>query len=325
MSATASGYGFIGLGNMGFGMALNIRGKLPKETTLNVCELDEHRRMEFKEQASAYGPVEVSNSPKELAGVSNVILTSLPFANAVADVFENPSTGLLAASPKGSNKLFIDLSTIEVSASLAVGEAVAKSEAGVFIDAPVSGGIPAADNGTLSLMVGGREEEFDRALPILEMIGRKESIFYCGKAGAGLAAKQINNYIANVSFLALGEGMNTGIRFGLDPKILAEVINAGSGMCWNSLHMNPVKGVQPNSSASRDFEGGFKTELAHDVTCMAVQLMDDVGAKHVLGNVIKDVYDRALESPHCKGKECRSIYRLLVEDDGKGLGTTKIE
>ena len=89
--------------------------------------------------------------------------------------------------------------------------------------------------------------------------------------------------------------------------------------------MNPVKGVQPNSSASRDFEGGFKTELAHDVTSMAVQLMNDVGAKHVLGNVIKNVYDRAIVSPHCKGKECRSIYRLLVEDDGRGLGTTKIE
>lgn len=89
--------------------------------------------------------------------------------------------------------------------------------------------------------------------------------------------------------------------------------------------MNPVKGVQPNSSASRDFEGGFKTELAHDVTCMAVQLMNDVGAKHVFGDVIKDVYDRAIESPLCKGKECRSIYRLLVEDDGKGLGNTKIE
>lgn len=135
-----------------------------------------------------------------------MILTSLPFAKAVAEVFENPGTGLLAGSAEGSSKLFIDLSTIEVSASLAVAKAVANFRAGVFIDAPVSGGIAAARNGSLSLMVGGRREDFDRALPVLEAIGRKDSIFYCGKVGAGLAAKQINNYIANVSFLALAEG-----------------------------------------------------------------------------------------------------------------------
>lgn len=96
-------------------------------------------------------------------------------------------------------------------------------------------------------------------------------------------------------------------------------------MSWNSLNMNPVKGVQPNSSASRDFEGGFKTELAKGVMDMTMQLMDDVGAKHVLATVVTDVYARAVKNQKCKDKECRSIYRLIAEDEGRDLGKTKIE
>lgn len=95
-------------------------------------------------------------------------------------------------------------------------------------------------------------------------------------------------------------------------------------MSWNSLNMNPIKGVQPNSSASKDFEGGFKTELAKGVIDMAVELMDDLGAKHVMGNVVKDIYARAVEHPKCADKECRSVFRLIAEDDGKDLGETKV-
>jgi 3-hydroxyisobutyrate dehydrogenase len=89
--------------------------------------------------------------------------------------------------------------------------------------------------------------------------------------------------------------------------------------------MNPVKGVQPHSSASRDFQGGFRTELAKGVIDMAVQLMDDVGAKHVLADVVQHVYARGVESPLCKEQESRSVFRLFTEDGGKGLGNTKIE
>ena len=89
--------------------------------------------------------------------------------------------------------------------------------------------------------------------------------------------------------------------------------------------MNPIKGVQINSSASKDFEGGFKTELAKGVLDMAVQLMDEVGAKHVFGDVVKDIYGRAVNDPRCADQEARSIFRLIAEDDGKALGRTVIE
>ncbi|EME81570.1 uncharacterized protein MYCFIDRAFT_154262 [Pseudocercospora fijiensis CIRAD86] len=316
-------YGFIGLGNMGYGMAMNVRKKMPSGSILVVCELDQARKEDFCSEARQYGKVEIADTPKEVAERCDTIITSLPHGPAVSKVFTDPTTGLVAASKPSASKLFLETSTIEVSTSLQVLKAVESSGLGVFLDAPVSGGIPPAANGTLTFMVGGPKSLFDQASPVMSLMGTK--LFHCGKAGAGLATKQINNYVAYCSYIALCEGMNTGVKYGLDPKVLNDVINASSGCCWNSLHMNPVKGVQPDSSASRDFQGGFKVELAKGVTDMAVQLMEEVGAKHVFGDVMRDVFARAVKSPLCAGMESRSVWRLFTVDGGKGLGKTKIE
>lgn len=108
--------------------------------------------------------------------------------------------------------------------------------------------------------------------------------------------------------------MNTGIRYGLDPKILGDVINASSGMSWNSLNQNPVKGVNAKSSASRDFEGGFPTELCLEVIKMATRLARDVDSKLIVGPVLLKLFEEAVDDPRCQGKECRSIYKLIAED-----------
>ncbi|KAI1612668.1 3-hydroxyisobutyrate dehydrogenase, variant [Exophiala viscosa] len=316
-------YGFIGLGNMGFGMAKNLRASMPKQCKLVVCELNTERRDEFA--SSVVGLIEVADSPKSVAEQCDIVLTSLPNGNAVKKVFTDPFNGLLSASSSGRKKFFLETSTIEVRTSNEVLKEVETSGLGDFIDCPVSGGIPGAEQGNLTFMVGGNKDLFERAKPILATMGKEKNLIFCGPPGAGLATKQINNYVANVSYVALCEGMNTGIRYGLDPKVLADAINVGSGMSWNSLHMNPVKGVQPGSSASKDFKGGFRTELAKGVTDMAVQLMDDVGAKHVMADVVKDIYARAVNHPKCAGQECRSIYKLFSENDGQDLGTTSIE
>ena len=106
---------------------------------------------------------------------------------------------------------------------------------------------------------------------------------------------------------------------------IADVINASSGQCWNSLHMNPVKGVIENSSASRDFKGGFKVELAQGVTRQMTKLMEEVGAKSVFGPVMDDIWARAVETPLCKEQESRSIWRLFAEENGNLLGKVKVE
>ncbi|OQU95877.1 NAD binding domain-containing protein [Cladophialophora immunda] len=342
-------YGFIGLGNMGFGMAKNLRSSMPKQCKLVVCEVNAGRRDKFI--SSVDGLVEVAETPRSIAEQCDIIITSLPDGKAVEKVFTDPSNGLLSVIPAegARKKFFLESSTIEVRTSNEVLKEVTKSGLGEFIDCPVSGGIPAAEQGNLTFIVGGSQELFEKAKPILASMGKAENIIFCGPPGAGLATKQINNYVANVSYIALCEGMNTGIRYGLDPKVLAgkysiasifaaldgtpaqilpllgDVINVSSGMSWNSLHMNPVKGVQPGSSASRDFKGGFPTELAKGVMDMTVQLMDDVGAKHVMADVVSDIYARAVKHPKCAGRECRSIYRLISENDGRDLGTTRID
>ncbi|KAK5053868.1 hypothetical protein LTR84_001830 [Exophiala bonariae] len=316
-------YGFIGLGNMGSGMAKNLRAKMPRQALLIVCELDKKRTKEFL--SSVEGLIEVADTPREVAERSSIIVTSLPHGAAVSHVFTDPSIGLLSVrTSSSSRKFFLETSTIEVRISNEVLKEVEKSGLGDFIDCPVSGGIPSAHQGSLTFMVGGSEALFQKAKPVLVSMGKEENLLFCGRAGAGLVTKQINNYCANVAFIGLCEGMNTGVKYGLDPKVLADAINVSSGMSWNSLNMNPIKGVQSNSSASKDFEGGFKTELAKGVIDMAVELMDGLGAKHVMGNVVKDIYARAVEHPKCADKECRSVFRLIAEDDGKDLGETKV-
>lgn len=199
-------YGFIGIGNMGYGMATNLREKIPKESKLIVCELDATRLDKFISEASEQGPTVSAHTPKEVSEEASIIITMLPNGAAVKKVFTDPSNGLLAASKGSTRRFFLECSTIEVSISREVLQDVEKSGLGDFIDSPVSGGIPAADAGTLTFMIGGTQELYDKAKPILALMGKEENIIYCGGPGAGLATKQINNYMAYTAYLALCEG-----------------------------------------------------------------------------------------------------------------------
>ncbi len=243
----------------------------------------------------------------------------LPKGPHVLDVFINPETGLLKATKSAKRKFFLECSTIDVPTSLFVAAAVEKSGLGDFVDAPVSGGPSGANAGTLSFMVGGPEGLFAQAKAIVASMGREQSIFYCGPAGAGLATKQINNYLAAVSMIGVAEAMNMGVRYGLDPNVLASVINTSTGRCYNSLEQNPVKGVSPNSAASHDYEPGFSMELCKGVIDMAVGLGAEVGAKSVLADTVQRTFQRGVEHPKTRGKDYRSIYRLFSENEGKDL------
>jgi len=315
MSLPEVTYGFIGLGVMGYGMAMNLRAKMPKSSTLVICELVDSRRDKFV--AETQGLISVAKSPKETAEQADVIITMLPKGPHVLDAFTNLSTGLLSIPKGGPEKLFIECSTIDVKTSLLVSEKVEKSGLGVFVDSPVSGGPNGAYGATLTMMVGGTEELFTRVKPIISTMGK--NIFHCGPAGAGLATKQINNYLSSICILGTSEAMNMGIRYGLDPKVLAGVINVSSGKNYNSLDQNPVKGVTSTAASAKDFEGGFSSELCKGVIDMAVDLGKQVGAKSVLSDIVQKTFDKACKSEKCSGKDCRSVYRLFSEDDGRAL------
>ncbi|KAI1756941.1 3-hydroxyisobutyrate dehydrogenase, variant [Xylaria castorea] len=306
-------YGFIGIGVMGFGMAKNLRHKVPKQAKLVICEISESRRIQFIEEVQNEGVVTVADNPREVAEQSDVVITMLPKGQHVRDVFTNKETGLLSATPRETPIHFIDCSTIETSTSVDISKLVAESKLGTFIDAPVSGGPNGANSGTLALMVGGSEEDWERAEPILRMMGK--NIFHCGPPGAGLATKQINNYLSSVCTVGVCEAMNMGVKYGLDPKKLADVINVSSGRCYNSLDQNPVKGVTPGSASEKDFEGGFSVELCKGVMDMAVELGEQVGARSILSDRVLAIYDKALKDERTRGKDSRSIYRFFADDD----------
>lgn len=250
----------------------------------------------------------------------------LPAGPHVKDCFTNPSTGLLSYNTPNSNidaprKLFLEMSTIDQPNSKLVAEAIASSShPGMYIDAPVSGGPNGAEAATLTIMVGSSSsDDFNLVLPILRTMGSPKSIFHCGGPGAGLATKAINNYLSFICTLGTCEAMNMGRLYGLDPKVLAGVINVSSGQNYNSRDQNPVKGVTATAASAKDFEGGFSMELCKGVVDMAIQLGEEVGAKSVMRGVVKDVLEKAIESDKCRGKDCRGVYKLFSEDEGKDL------
>ncbi|KAK7417699.1 hypothetical protein QQX98_004355 [Neonectria punicea] len=312
-TSPARSYGFIGLGVMGCGMAKNLRARIPESSTLYVCEVVAERR--DQRVAETPGDIQVLTSPRETCMKSDIIITMLPRGEHVREVFTNSSTGLLPLDSAAavSNKTFIDCSTIDVETSQYIGKAVRQSGLGVFADAPVSGGVGGANAGTLTFMVGSSPEVFEQVKSVIVNTGKPESIFHCGGAGAGLATKLINNYLSAVNMIGVCEGMNMGRLYGLDPAVLAGVINVSTGMSRNSREQNPVKGISPIASSATDFEGGFTTELCRGVLDMSIEPSQQLNAKSVLAPVVQDLFSQAVESEKCKGKDFRSIYRVFSE------------
>jgi 3-hydroxyisobutyrate dehydrogenase len=130
---------------------------------------------------------------------------------------------------------------------------------GLMLDAPVSGGTGGAEAGTLTFMVGGEEALFNRMKSLLQVMGN--NIVYCGGSGNGQAAKVANNMLLGISMIGTAEAMALGVSLGVDPKVLAGIINTSSGRCWSSDTYNPFPGVLENVPASRGFTGGFGSDL----------------------------------------------------------------
>ncbi|KEF58595.1 uncharacterized protein A1O9_06521 [Exophiala aquamarina CBS 119918] len=321
----AATYGFIGIGNMGCPMAWNLRKKIPQESKLIICDIVAENVQRCLAKCEGLGPVEVAANPKEITESCDIVISSLPPKQPIEIVFRHPETGILAAKPGAVPKLFIETSSIDVPSQLSFAKAIEKAKLGELVDCPVSGGIFGAEDATLSSVMGGSEENFRRVKPIMSTMANPEHLFHAGAVGSGLACKIINNYVATVSYVALCEGMNAGVRYGLDPKVLGDLINASSGMSWNSKYMNPVKGVCPGSSAEKDFEGGASFTLAAESTEMAANLMNIVGARSLCTPMLRDIWRRAVTNSHTKGREYRSIYWLFSKDDGEGLGNVFVE
>jgi 3-hydroxyisobutyrate dehydrogenase len=239
--------GFIGLGHMGAPMALNLV-KAGHEVHAFDLSSDALRLV-------TDGGARVATSVGAAAAGAACVVTMLPAAAHVRRVLTQDD-GVLERLAPGT--LVIDSSTIDPASAQACA-ALVREQGGSFIDAPVSGGTGGAAAGTLTFMVGGSDEDYARAQPILNGMGR--NIVHCGATGMGQVAKLCNNLLLAISMTGVAEAMSLGESLGIDPKVLAGIINTSTGRCWSSDTYNPYPGLIETAPSSRGYSGGFGVDL----------------------------------------------------------------
>lgn len=237
------------------------------------------------------------------------VVTVLPEPVHVKGVYkEILAGGLSAASTPSKKPVFVDCSTIDPSTSRAVAKTVQEA-GGKFVDAPMSGGVVGATAGTLTFMLGCPQALVSSVEPLLMHMGRR--VLLCGEQGAGLSAKLANNYLLAINNIGTAEAMNLGVQWGLDPKVLASVINVSTGKCWPSEVNNPVAGVVPTAPANRDYAGGFGISLMKKDLKLAIAAAEEAGAKLALADSARGLYEAAEADETCKGRDFSVVYRYL--------------
>lgn len=277
--------GFIGLGNMGSPMALNL---LKAGHSLVVFDLNSSA-VDKLVQAGA----EARPSVAQLAQADvDIIITMLPAAAHVKTVYLG-ADGILANTHQSI--LLIDSSTIDPHSARDV-EAAANAQGHVMVDAPVSGGTAGAESATLTFMVGSDDETFALVQPILAAMGK--NIVHCGAAGTGQVAKVANNLLLGITMIGLSEAMTLGVSLGMDAQVLAKVINMSSGRCWSSEIYHPYPGVMNNVPASRGYTGGFGCNLMLKDLGLATESARQAKQPLMLGAVAEQIYQQFSHSGH---------------------------
>lgn len=270
---------FLGLGHMGLPMARNLVSAGYPIVAFDVVPA-------AIEAARAAG-IDVADSGPDAAASADVVITMFPAGRHVIEAYRgsDAAPGLLTVARPGT--LFIDSSTIAVDEARAA-HALAEAAGHRSIDAPVSGGVVGAENATLAFMVGGSDEDFAAALPLLEAMGRR--IVHCGGAGLGQAAKVCNNMILAVSQIAVAEAFVLGERLGLSHQALFDVASNASGQCWALTTNCPVPGPVPTSPANRDYQPGFAGALMAKDLGLAEQAIGLTGVDARLGLLAREIY-----------------------------------
>jgi 3-hydroxyisobutyrate dehydrogenase len=270
---------FIGLGHMGGGMAPNL-AKAGHE--VRAFDLVPEAVAKTVAAGCASAP-----SAADAVKDADVVITMLPAAKHVRAVFEND----VAPNAK-PGALLIDCSTIDVESARDVGEAM-KAKGFDFLDAPVSGGIAAAAAGTLALMVGGTDEQFERAKPFLEPMAK--AVIHAGQLGAGQAAKICNNMILGATMIVTCEAFALAQKLGLDPQVFFDISSKASGQSWSMTSYAPVPGVGPDTPADHDYEGGFAAALMLKDLKLADEAAKGVGAYTPMGGEAEELYQRFVD------------------------------
>lgn len=285
---------FIGLGNMGGGMAANL---VKAGHQVRAFDLAEGALARAKENGCAT----FATVKEAVAGVDAVV-SMLPNGAIVQSVYAADVIGHAPASA-----LLLDCSTIDVATARTVAEQ-ARGAGYAMVDAPVSGGIAAANGGTLTFMVGGDAAEFAAAQPILEAMGK--AVIHAGGSGAGQAAKICNNMLLGASMVATCEAFQLAERLGLDLQTFYDISSKASGQCWSMTAYCPVPGVGPTTPADNGYQGGFATGLMLKDLKLAMAAAGDVGAPVPMGHRAEELYAAFAEAGHA-GLDFSAIIKTL--------------
>jgi 3-hydroxyisobutyrate dehydrogenase len=286
--------GFIGLGNMGGGMAANLAKAGHEVRAFDLSEA-------ALAKAVAAGCTAVGTAREAAAGAQAVV-TMLPAGAHVAQVWRDCIVG---AAP--SSAILIDCSTIDVTTAKAVA-AEAAEQGYLAVDAPVSGGIAAANAGTLTFMVGGSDDAFARADPILAAMGK--AVIHAGDSGAGQAAKIVNNMILGSTMIATCEAFVLAKKLGLDLQTFYDISSKASGQSWSMTSYCPVPGVGPETPADHDYQGGFAAGLMLKDLKLAVGAAHAAGASVPMGSAAEALY-QAFANGGGGGLDFSAIIRML--------------
>ena len=286
--------GFIGLGNMGGGMAANL-AKAGHDVRAFDLSADAIARAK---EAGCH----VAASARDAVAGAEVVVTMLPNGAIVRSVYAGDVIGHAPTSA-----LLMDCSTIDVATAREVAETAAKG-GHAMLDAPVSGGIAAANAGTLTFMVGGEEAGFARGEPVLAQMGK--AVIHAGASGAGQAAKICNNMLLGASMVATCETFKLAEKLGLDLQTFFDISSKASGQCWSMTAYCPVPGVGPQTPADNDYKGGFATALMLKDLRLAMEAASGAGAHVPMGALAEKLYADFADGGH-QGQDFSAIINAL--------------
>ena len=285
---------FIGLGNMGTGMAANLLKAGHVVQGFDVSEAAVAR-------ARAQG-VTCAASVTSAVSAADAVITMLQTGQQVSHVYDGE---VFAAARREA--VLIDCSTIDVVTARRVIE-TAIGHGLEMVDAPVSGGVAGAIAGTLTFMVGGTERGFAMAQPILATMGK--AVIHGGPAGSGQAAKICNNMLLGASMIATAETFNMALKLGLDPRVFFDISSKASGQCWSMTSYCPMPGPVPSAPSNRDYEGGFMSALMLKDLKLALEAAQAVGASVPMGALAENLYQNFVDMGGA-GKDFSAIIKLL--------------
>lgn len=287
--------GFIGLGNMGGPMAANLAAAGHEVTGFDLA-------------APMPEGVTEADTAAEAAKGAEVVITMLPNGKILRAVADE----IVPAMEKGA--LFADCSTVDVESARAVADQA--MEAGLLaIDAPVSGGITGAANGTLTFMAGGSEEAFDKVKPLLDIMGQKA--VHCGPSGNGQAAKICNNMILGATMIVTCEAFALADKLGLDRQAMFDVVSTSSGYSWTMNAYTPAPGIGATSPADNGYKPGFASELMLKDLRLAMQAAEAADADTPMGEAAMKLYAQFVEN---EGGEGTDFSAMLPRFEKRGRG-----